>query len=331
MMQVDGSWLKDTLDSALSGGRLSLEDATALLELPLGTDDSRAIAEAAHALALRHSRQGRIWTAIGVDYCPCPQNCSFCSFGVDWGIIRDSHEWTEEQVVDAAARFAAEGASWITIRTTQHYPLERVWPAKAMRERIPNCPTLVANVGEMSLDQAEMLYEAGYSVAYHVFRLREGTDTGIDAEERLRSLENIHRSRLGLACLAEPIGPEHTAAEIAREMVRARPGRGDRVPWRACRFLAPPRRTRADLGGETGAHYRGQSPGRRRGRAGICVTPPDAAVAAGANAVVVETGAVPRREEIRRSGAGSLWPRRNSCSVGTIPLWPAPDTRRFNG
>jgi biotin synthase len=309
MMQVDGSWLKDTLDSALSGGRLSLEDATALLELPLGTDDSRAIAEAAHALALRHSRQGRIWTAIGVDYCPCPQNCSFCSFGVDWGIIRDSHEWTEEQVVDAAARFAAEGASWITIRTTQHYPLERVCRlAKAMRERIPNCPTLVANVGEMSLDQAEMLYEAGYSVAYHVFRLREGTDTGIDAEERLRSLENIHRSRLGLAFLAEPIGPEHTAAEIAREMVRARDlgavimGAMARVPVpgtpkahlgqiseeKLARIIAVSRL----VGGEVAQE--------------ICVHPPsDAAVAAGANAVVVETGAVPReREEIRKEWRG---------------------------
>ena len=308
-MQVDGRWLKHTLDFALSGGRLNLEDATALLEIPLGTEESRAIADAAHALALRQSRQGRIWTAIGVDYCPCPQNCSFCSFGSDWGIVQDSHEWTEEQVVDAAARFAAEGASWITIRTTQHYPLERVCSlARAMRERIPNCPTLVANVGEMSLEQAEMLYDAGYSVAYHVFRLREGTDTGIDAEERLRSLENIRRSRLGLAFLAEPIGPEHTAAEIAREMVRAR-DLGAVIMGAMARVPVP---------GTPKAHL-GQIPEEKLARIiavsrlvggevaqEICAHPPsDAAVAAGASAVVVETGAVPRdSEEIRKEWRG---------------------------
>ena len=52
----------------------------------------------------------------------------------------------------------------------------------------------------------------------------------------------------------------------------------------------------------------------------ICVHPPsDAAVAAGANAVVVETGAVPASARRSRGrGAVSPWPRRNSCSVGTI-------------
>ncbi|NLC57454.1 MAG: radical SAM protein [Armatimonadetes bacterium] len=308
-MSVDLGYVQDLAAGALAGRRLTVEEATVLLACPPGSPAAETIWEAARELALRHAREGRIWAAIGVDYCPCPQNCSFCSFGEKWGIVRDSHEWSLEQIVAAGKSFAAQGAAFITIRTTQHYPLEQVCGiAEALRAAIPGCPKLVINTGEFSAAEAEQLHAAGYSMAYHVFRMREGVDTGISAKARLATLNVIHRSPLDLAFLAEPVGPEHTPAEIATEMVRARDL--DATLMGVMARVPVPGTPKAPLGAltpEQVAHAIAVS----RLVAGtvaddICVHPlNELALQAGANAIVVETGAVPRdREEIAREWRG---------------------------
>ena len=132
---------QDLAAGALAGRRLTVEMRRSCWLAP-GSPAAETIWEAARELALRHAREGRIWAAIGVDYCPCPQNCSFCSFGEKWGIVRDSHEWSLEQIVAAGKSFAAQGAAFITIRTTQHYPLEQVCGiAEALRAAIQDAPS----------------------------------------------------------------------------------------------------------------------------------------------------------------------------------------------
>jgi len=279
------------------------------LTCPPGSPEADLVWEAAHELAIRHSQKGRVWAAIGVDYRPCPRNCRFCSFGSDWGIVRDSDEWAIEQVTDAARQFTEQGAYWITVRTTQHYPLKRVCElAQSIRAHVGDAISLVVNTGEFSFEEAEQMHAAGYRVAYHVYRLREGTDTGINPAARLQTLENIRRSALQLAYLVEPVGVEHTAREIATEMVRARDF-GATLTGAMARVPVPgtPLGELPPLPEEKLTHVVAVS----RLVAGdtatdICVHPPtETAVAAGANVVVVETGAVPRdRQEMRQEWRG---------------------------
>lgn len=313
-MSAEMSRVEDLVAGALAGKQLSVEEATLLLESQEGPAAAERIREGAREMALHVGQKGRVWAAIGVDYAPCPQSCAFCSFGEKWGIVRDSHEWSIEQVVKAAKQFAAEGAAFITIRTTQHYPIEHTCGiAQSLRAAIPNCPKLVINTGEFSMEEAHQLYEAGYRMAYHVFRLREGVDTGVSTKARLATLEVIRDSPLDLGFLAEPIGPEHTAAEIATEMVRARDlgavlmGAMARVP-----VPGTPKAALGSLSQERVAQIVAVSRlVAGEGVPDICVHPTnELAVAAGANAIVVETGAVPReRQEVAREWRGLTMPQ----------------------
>ncbi len=301
--------IKDRVAAALEGEQLTAEDAVDLLACEPATPEAEIIWHAAREVALKHSRQGRIWAAIGVDYRPCPRNCRFCSFGAAWRIVTQSEEWSIQQVISAADKFARGGADWITIRTTQDYPHEHICTiARALRAEIADCPKLVINTGEFTLDQAHELYAAGYRVAYHVYRLREGRDTGIDPAARLATLENIRRSPLELAFLVEPVGVEHTVEEIATEMIRARRF-GATLTGVMARVPVPgtPLGDLPPVPEERLAHMVAVS----RLVAGytatdICVHPPsELALQAGANVVVVETGAVPReRDAVPREWRG---------------------------
>ena len=66
------------------------------------------------------------------------------------------------------------------------------------------------------------LLQAGFQGVYHAHRLREGTDTEIPSEDRLRTLAAIRDSALDLGYCVEPIGPEHSHEELVQEMFRGK-------------------------------------------------------------------------------------------------------------
>jgi biotin synthase len=53
---------------------------------------------------------------------------------------------------------------------------------------------------------------------YHVWRLREGTDTALDRAQRRATMRNIRELGLDFYDCCEPIGPEHTPQELAEQM-----------------------------------------------------------------------------------------------------------------
>lgn len=107
--------------------------------------------------------------------------------------------------------------------TTADYPFDRyIEITSAVRKILsPNMP-MVANIGDFGSEQAEELLNAGFQGVYHVFRLREGKDTEIDTEARLRTLKVIKDSDLVLSYCVEPIGPEHSSEELVEEMFRGK-------------------------------------------------------------------------------------------------------------
>ena len=291
-----------------SGALLTPEEAILVLHEDLqGEELQRVFAEADRRTRAYWKNTGRIWTAIGVDSAPCTRNCKFCSLGAEWGVYKKPHELTLEEVLRHVRLMIPLKPDWITLRTTQDYGIEKLCTlVREMRKIMPPEMGIVVNTGEFNLEEASQLKEAGVDVAYHTIRLREGCDTGLSVEDRIKTLKAMQQAGLKMAALVEPLGPEHTDEEIVDAAFRLKPydiklgGVMARVPVpgtplyelgevsedRQTRVIAL---TRLIYGPEVDA---------------ICIHPPvPAALKAGANTVVVECGAIPRDQDT----VDSLW------------------------
>ena len=190
-----------------------------LLEVDPASDDALYIRAAADELT-RAATGCRGWVSfsIGLDYVPCKGNCRFCCFGAEWGIVNgdNANVLTHDQIIATAKSHLEQGATSVTLRTTEFYPHDDlVELTRRMRAEVPGNYRLGINTGELSLQDCIDFYEAGANSAAHMLRLREGVDTGIDPEIRLRTIENIKASPLRWGCCIDPVGPEHTPEEIA--------------------------------------------------------------------------------------------------------------------
>lgn len=284
---------------SLAGERLSKEEVLGLLALPPESPEAELLGQTARRMAAEAAgNRGRVWSAIGVDSRPCPMNCGFCSFGEKWGLLTGEHELSDERILEIARVFVAEGAAWLTLRTTEFFSRERLLAlVRLVRAEIPGPYEIVVNTGDLGPGDAKALLAAGVSVIYHALRLGEGCCTGFTPEERQATLASVRGSGLKLAHLVEPLGPEHTDEEIAevllgaldyqaalsgsmaRVNVKGTPF-GEREPVGDRRLAQVVAVTRL-CGGKAAPD--------------ICVHPPvELALDWGANVVVAETGAVPR-------------------------------------
>lgn len=296
-----------------SGELLTPEEAILVLSEDLqGESLQRVFAEANRRTRAYWKNRGRIWSAIGVDSALCSRNCKFCSHGAAWGVFEKPHELSVEEVLEHVARLTPYIPDWITLRTTQDYGIERLcFLVRKVREVAPQESEIVVNTGEFGYDDAMKLKQAGASVVYHTIRLREGSDTGLTIEERISTLKAMQAAGLKMAALVEPLGPEHTDEEIVDAAFRLKPydiklggvmarvpipgtplyELGEVSPERQVRVIAL---TRLIYGPEVDA---------------ICIHPPiPEALKAGANTVVVESGAIPRDQDLSPSSWRSFNP-----------------------
>lgn len=239
-----------------------------------------------------------VWAAVGVDSAPCSMNCTFCAFGSAWGVVRKAHEWSRQDIVSTARRYASEGASWIVLRTTEHYGAERLRSlTEEIRDLLPSGCTLVVNTGQMNTDEIRSLKGSGVRVMYHALRLGEGKDTPFDPQARRQALHRIREEGMILAHLVEPVGPEHDDGQIADVLLTALEA-GAQICGVMARSNVPG--TPFEGGAELSGARLAQIAAVIRLCGGtktpyVCVHPPvSQAVDWGANVVVVETGAVPR-------------------------------------
>lgn len=216
--------IQSILDKALAGDEIGRDQAMRLVGVDERSPDMYAIMSAANSMTRRqYSGRGEVYAQVGVNQWPCPKSCAFCSFGAKWNLITSPVEFTLEQVESRAKAFEDAGANAIFLMTTADYPFQKyIAIAEAVRKVIsPNMP-MVANIGDFGPQQAKELVDAGFQAVYHVRRLREGRDTGIDPKERLRTIEVATAAGLDLSYCVEPIGPEHELEELVEEMFRGR-------------------------------------------------------------------------------------------------------------
>ena len=250
----------------------------------------------------RLGRRGHLWCAIGIDYKPCPMECKFCSFSEKWNIVKESRELKTEDVIEWARYFIREGASYLVIRTSEAYSVANLANlGRAIREIAPDGVKLVANTRDLTIEQARILSSAGFDGIYKAIRLKEGIDTNYNIEKRRRSIENAKKVGLEVYSLVEPIGPEHTYEEIAERIIELRRfirpaviGAMARIPVEDTPLSRFGKISQDELVKITAVIVLSTLPVLDNVRA-VCSHPPYERLAeAGANAFVVEVGAIPR-------------------------------------
>lgn len=284
---------------ALAGRALSRAEILELLSIPLGSADDRLLRQTARRVALEKTGGAAyIWAAVGADYAPCPMNCKFCSFGEAWGVVHDPIRYSREELTARIAAFAAAGARFVVLRTTEFYSIDALLAeVRDIRLQVPGDYEIILNTGELDEATANALAQAGVSGVYHACRLREGTDTPFDPARRLQTMEAAHGSPLKLISLVEPIGPEHTNEELADNFLQLLACEPE-ISGAMARIPVPG--TPLGDAGEVDAHRLAQIIAVLRLSGGaavrdICVHPASSeALESGANVVVVETGAIPR-------------------------------------
>jgi biotin synthase len=158
---------------------------------------------------------GVIYAQIGIDIAPCGANCGFCAFSAKHTDIKP-HRMSLEEIAYAVQTLSREGDLFgVFLMTMENVDIEYVLKAvQTTRESLATNSQIWVNIGDITDTEAEKLKEAGVDGAYHVLRLREGVDSNLNPDDRLKTFDSIRKFGLQLYTCCEPIGPEHSAEEI---------------------------------------------------------------------------------------------------------------------
>lgn len=191
-----------------------------LLELPEGSLEAGLLMAVADDVSRRRfGNQAMLLGQIGIETASCPGNCGFCVFG-EGHTQFPSSQMPLDEILARAKAFAREGDLYALFLMTMHdFALDHLLDViHAVRKCIPAQTQIVVNIGDFDAAHAKELRGAGVDGAYHVCRLREGTDTHLSPEERKKTFRAIRDAGLDFYYCCEPIGPEHTAEELVEQM-----------------------------------------------------------------------------------------------------------------
>src|SRR5258708_28936061 len=211
------------VDRALDSEGMSRDDALLLMDLHLDSDDCYAVLAAANRFTHRESgSRGTVYSQVGINVWPCPENCDFCYLATKHGIVTQLHEYSIDDVRTRALDFEAAGADEVYLMTTANFPLGRFLEiGQDVRRALRPDTELIANIGDFKRKEGLQLRDAGFDGVYHVYRFREGIDTAIEPERRRATFAAIREVGLDLRYCVEPVGPEHTNEEIVEQMCLA--------------------------------------------------------------------------------------------------------------
>ena len=163
----------------------------------------------------RLNNGGVIYAQIGIDIAPCGANCEFCAFSAEHTDIKP-HRMSLEEIAYAVQTLSREGDLFgVFLMTMENVDIEYVLRAvQTTRESLATNSQIWVNIGDITDSEAEKLKEAGVDGAYHVLRLREGVDSNLNPDDRLRTFDSIRKFGIQVYTCCEPIGPEHSAEEI---------------------------------------------------------------------------------------------------------------------
>ena len=209
----------DIIEEALLGKGIADDKVSKLYALNPDSHEAALVRHASREMSLVSANgKAEIHAQIGLNASPCGKNCQFCSFAVCNAVRKEKIEITKEDVLEYAKIYMEQGANLLLMLTTASYPFEKLLEmGGAVREIIPQDMPLLANTGDMNLEQCKQLKAAGFNGCYHAVRMGEGEFTTIPAETRLATLANLKEAGLSISTCVEPVGPEHTPEELTQK------------------------------------------------------------------------------------------------------------------
>ena len=211
------------LERLQKGDILTKQEIVELLNIEVTSEAFYELISIANTYARkRYGNKGKVFGQIGIESRKCAGNCKFCALAKDTYTDKMAKEQSLKEIIASAKQFVDSGASEVFLMTMADYPMNKYLEiASAVRAAVPETIRMIGNIGDFDLEAARELKEVGFAGMYHICRLREGIDTDISVETRLKTLEAIKEAGLELYYCVEPIGVEHTYEEIAQEIIRA--------------------------------------------------------------------------------------------------------------
>jgi biotin synthase len=208
----------EILEKAALGNGLPDEDIEVLYGVNPTSREAAAIRQLGQELSMKAANgKAEVHAQIGLNATPCQYNCKFCSFAACAKLRKGKVESPKEEVLEYAKAYVEQGANAIVCLCTGSYEFEKLIDMMgSVREIIPADMPLLVNTDDFSLEQAHQLYATGVNGIYHAARMREGIDTGIPLQTRLNTFKNATEAGLTISTCVEPVGPEHSPAEITK-------------------------------------------------------------------------------------------------------------------
>ena len=214
--------IAEILHQAADGCGIDRASAMALMQLDPLSREGYALMETANRLSRQtFKNKGESHFHIGVNVEPCPMDCRFCSLTRGAGIFTERTEFSHEQILAWARMAESRSADALNIMTTGMYSFQRLLEIGRMLKAAVSTP-LVANTRDIDHREGERLLDAGFVGFYHAVRLGEGNDTPFRRERRVETIRVLRDVGLQWMNCVEPIGPEHSHAEIVELMFLAR-------------------------------------------------------------------------------------------------------------
>ena len=198
-------------DAATGGKAPARDDVAYLLGFDAYSAEAAYVCARAREVGMRACQgRGYLHAQIGVDCTPCSKNCRFCSFAAvnvkPGSLDAACLEVPVERIVHYAKLFDEAGVHLVSLMATAQLDFGRYLEiVRAVRENVSDRLAIMANTGDLTLEQAQSLKAAGASASYHALRLGEGVLTGITPDERRRTIACLREAGIPLMTGIEPL------------------------------------------------------------------------------------------------------------------------------
>lgn len=211
--------IHELLKDVESGRIITREEAVELLKLPENSIEAAHLRCVANIISRkRFNNKALLLGQIGIDMAPCDGDCAFCFFAKSFTKIEPSI-LTYEEIKSRFEGFIKGGTEGVFLMTMHRFGFD--WfrdLCHSLKQSLPADFMILANVGDISIEQMKELKEAGVSGAYHVCRLKEGIDSRMKPSSRIKTIERIIEAGMDWYNQCEPVGPEHTPEELADQI-----------------------------------------------------------------------------------------------------------------
>jgi Biotin synthase and related enzymes len=207
----------DIIAKGWNKGTVTKEECTYLLGFdPLSLEMSYARMAANDLVRKCTGNTGSIVAQVGLMLNPCPADCKFCNFAASQSkmepFIMSDDEFTEK--IKEITMYGDVTA--MCLMTMHNFDIDEMkHKIKLARKLVPKEFNMSLNAGDMDYETCIELKAAGANKAYHVCRLREGTDTRLDPKARIQTMKNMISAGIPVCTHTEPVGPEHSDKELA--------------------------------------------------------------------------------------------------------------------